>query len=577
MRSFSRYFPWQRPSPGFPPPCGMPAAAALRAAAGTMLCILFLSGCMKVGPEFALPPQPLPEQWSEADLRHAFRGDATSAEWWTHFHDPSLSALVLRARRESPTVETALLRVAQARALYGQAVGRLFPQQQALTGEYEWSRPSRRAPDAAQPGEPSDPSSVRELNVGMQMSWELDFWGKYRRGAEAARDALMAAQAAHELALVTLSADVAQSYLKYRTLQEQIRIAEKNDLAQREAVRLTEARFRHGAVSERDYAQALAQQKSTEADLPALRGQLRAVRNALCVLLGQAPGPLAELEGSGIPGVAGTIAVGIPSDVIRRRPDVRRAERLAASQCAQIGVREADLFPAFTLGGFIGFQGSDVGAFTLGQTWGHGFTANAGPSVLFPFLNYGRLLNAVRAQDAVFQQALTSYRQTVLAALEEAENAMTSFLRAQERLAVLKQARDAADRAVRLTLRQYLAGSVDFTGVVLAQSSLYEQENAVAVTTGEAARQAVQIFRALGGGWKPEAGLPPQTVESMKRRTAWGGLLDEAPLRVPSRQASPAPAAPAGSAGSAGSVGAAGSASAISPSAPSPRPATLPR
>ena len=143
----------------------------------------------------------------------------------------------------------------------------------------------------------------------------------------------------------------------------------------------------------------------------------------------------------------------------------------------------------------------------------------------------GRLLNAVRAQDAVFQQALTSYRQTVLTALEEAENAMTSLLRAQERLVALEQARDAADRAVRLTLRQYLAGSVDFTSVVLAQSSLYEQENAVAVTTGETARQTVQLFRALGGGWKPEAGLPPQTAEDMKRRTAWGGLLDEAPMR----------------------------------------------
>lgn len=571
MRTLSRHSFFQRRLTKLPPRCGMPrtATAILRAAAGAMLCVLFLSGCMKVGPDFALPPQSLPEQWSEADLRHAFRGDAPSAEWWTQFHDPALSALILRARRESPTVETALLRVAQARAVYGQAVGQLFPQQQAVTGEYEWSRPSRRSPDAAQPGEPSGPSSVQEINVGMQVSWELDFWGKYRRGAESARDALMAAQATHELALVTLSADVAQNYLNYRTLQERIRIAEKNNRAQQEAVRLTEVRFRHGAVSERDYAQALAQQKSTEADLPALRGQLRVVRNALCVLLGQAPGPLAELEGSGIPRVAGTIAVGIPSDVIRRRPDVRRAELLAASQCAQIGVRKADLFPSFSLGGFVGFQGSDVGAFTLGQTWDHGFTANAGPSVLFPFLNYGRLLNAVRAQDAVFQQALTSYRQTVLSALEEAENAMTSLLRAQERLAALEQARDAADRAVRLTLRQYLAGSVDFTSVVLAQSSLYEQENAVAATTGDVARQTVQLFRALGGGWKPEAGLPPHTVETMKRRTAWGGLLDEAPMRHPPRRAadSPNPVDPASAAAP----------SAPAPSGPSSLPATLSR
>lgn len=237
--------------------------------------------------------------------------------------------------------------------------------------------------------------------------------------------------------------------------EKQLEIARRNSLAQKESVRLTEAMFRLGASSGRDYDQAVAMQKNTEADIPQLEAQLITNRNALCVLLGHPPRPHtgtgpglgAATASNGFRCSAGVfrahsgetlpqgatpyaaertaqsfipldIAIGVPADLLRRRPDVRQAEQEAAAQCARIGINKAALFPSFSISGFLGFQGSDVGAFTLGDTFSHNaFTASASPSLVLPFLNYGRLYNAVRAQDAVFQQSLVTYKQTVLQAL----------------------------------------------------------------------------------------------------------------------------------------------------------------
>lgn len=504
-----------------------PARFGITSTAGILLFCL-MTGCMKVGPDF-VPPEPvMPREWLATPNAEKFNGNRPLLDWWTVFGDPDLTALIQRAEKQSPDIETALLRVAQARAQYIVIAGQLFPQQQALTGGYTWTHPSNRAPDAPQPGEPSEPDSILELNTGLQLSWELDFWGKYRRATEAARAELMAAYAARDLALVTLTADVARQYFLYRTLEEELRIAEKNNAAQLESVRLTGVRFRLGATSERDYDQAVAQQKSTEAAIPQLRQQLVNTQNALCVLLGAPPGTLPELgRPRPLPPLPETMAIGIPADLLRRRPDVRQAELAAAAQCARIGVSKAALFPAFSLGGFVGFQGSNVGAFSLGDTFDHGFTANGGPSVVFPLFNYGRLMNAVRVQDALLQQALTQYRQVVLAALEETENARIGLVRNLERLKLLEQAREAAERSVKLTRDQYTAGSTDFTSVVSAQSTLYTQENAVAVTRGAAVQQTVALFRALGGGWQNRSlALTPESIRSMRRRTSWGPLLE---------------------------------------------------
>ena len=531
------------------------------------LCLIGVPGCStwSVGPDFERPDmQNMPEKWDAGDPQPPLAGNVSLDTWWQSFNDPALNQLVARARLSSPTIEAALLKIVQYRAQYAIAIGSFFPQTQELTGTYSSEHPSRRSADAPQPGEPSQPGTIRQLNLGFQATWEIDIWGKYRRNAEAAKAALQGAHAGYELALVTLSADVAQQYFSYRMTEKQLEIAKRNSLAQKESVRLTEAMFRLGASSGRDYDQAVAMQKNTEADIPQLEAQLIASRNALCVLLGIPPGPIPELapdwmpqppqtalgtarassgptagktlpqgampyaaERTAQPFIPLDIAIGVPADLLRRRPDVRQAEQEAAAQCARIGINKAALFPSFSISGFLGFQGSDVGAFTLGDTFSHNaFTASASPSLVLPFLNYGRLYNAVRAQDAVFQQSLVTYKQTVLRALQEAEDAMSSFIRSRQRLTLLQQAAEAAGRSTKLALEQYNAGSTDFTTVVSAQTTQYQQENSVAAAAGNTALQAVALFRALGGGWQPQPlPLPKATVDAMKKRTDWGGML----------------------------------------------------
>ena len=494
------------------------------------LCLIGVPGCStwSVGPDFERPDmQNMPEKWDAGDPQHPLVGNVSLDTWWQSFNDPALNQLVTRARLSSPTIEAALLKIVQYRAQYAIAIGSFFPQTQELTGTYSSEHPSRRSAAAPQPGESSHLGTI-------------------------------------QLALVTPSADVAQQYFSYRMTEKQLEIARRNSLAQKESVRLTEAMFRLGASSGRDYDQAVAMQKNTEADIPQLEAQLITNRNALCVLLGIPPGPIPELApgwvpqppqtasgaalASSVPTAGKTlpqgatpyaaertaqsfipldIAIGVPADLLRRRPDVRQAEQEAAAQCARIGINKAALFPSFSISGFLGFQGSDVGAFTLGDTFSHNaFTASASPSLVLPFLNYGRLYNAVRAQDAVFQQSLVTYKQTVLQALQEAENAMSSFIRSRQRLTLLQQAAEAAGRSTKLALEQYNAGSTDFTTVVSAQTTQYQQENSVAAAAGNTALQAVALFRALGGGWQPQPlPLPKATIDAMKKRTDWGGML----------------------------------------------------
>ena len=532
------------------------------------LCLIGVPGCStwSVGPDFEHPAvQDVPEKWGIDDPAHPLAGTVSLDTWWQSFNDPSLNHLIMRARLSSPNIETALLKIAQYRAQYAIAIGSFFPQSQEITGTYTTEHPSGRAADAPQPGETSQPGNIQQLNIGFQATWEIDIWGKYRRNAEAVRAALQGAHAGYELALVTLSADVAQQYFSYRMTEKQLEIAKRNSTAQKESVRLTEAMFRLGATSGRDYDQAVAMQKNTEADIPQLEAQLYVSRNALCVLLGMPPGPIPELVPGWMPEPSKTasiasqasstsvgsgktptlqtaanaperaaqsfipldIAMGVPADLLRRRPDVRQAELEAAAQCARIGINKAALFPSFSISGFLGFQGSDAGAFTLGDTFTHhAFTASASPSLVLPILNYGRLYNAVRAQDAVFQQSLVAYKQTVLQALQEAENAMGSFIRSRQRLTLLQEAAEAAGRSTKLALAQYNAGSTDFTTVVSAQTTQYQQENSVAAAAGNTALQAVALFRALGGGWQPQPlPLPKATIDAMKKRTDWGGML----------------------------------------------------
>ncbi len=338
-----------------------------------------------------------------------------------------------------------------------------------------------------------------------------------------------------------MTADVTNAYITTRTLEKRLAIAHKNVEVQRESLKVAEERLRHGTASRLDIEQAKTVLSDTLASIPALETQLRQAKNGLCILLGIPPGDLAEeLKGPGpgeIPVAPPEIVVGIPNDLLRRRPDVRSAEYQAAAQSARIGVAKADLYPAFSLSGMFGFLSSDVSNFSLGDMFAwKSRTYQFGPSVQWSIFNYGRIRNNVRAQDAMFEELLIAYRNTVLKAQREVEDALVAFLKAQERAAHLAASTEAAGRALDLVVEQYREGLRDFTAVLVAQQSLLSEQDSLTATLGNLSTSLVAVYRGLGGGWEIREGrelLPPDVKEEMAKRTDWGKLLDPAAYGKP--------------------------------------------
>ncbi|HSB04559.1 MAG TPA: efflux transporter outer membrane subunit, partial [Thermodesulfobacteriota bacterium] len=305
-------------------------------------CILLLTGCFKVGPDFIRPKATVSPNWMEVGDRRISNESADYRNWWRAFNDPILDRLIDRAYRENLSLKIAGLRVLEARALLGIAVGGFFPQTQQAFGSLQYNRTSKHSPQAG------SQLSYSESQIGVHASWELDFWGKFRRAIESADASLLATTADYDNVLVSLTADVANSYILIRTLQKRIDIAHQNVETQKESLKIAEARLQYGTTSELDVEQAKTVLNNTLASIPALETQLRQVKNGLSVLLGLPPSDLADiLEGaSEIPVSPPRVVVGIPADLLRRRPDIRGAEYQAAAQSAQIGVAKADLYPA---------------------------------------------------------------------------------------------------------------------------------------------------------------------------------------------------------------------------------------
>jgi len=503
------------------------------------LLMLAPCACMCLGPDFAKPGVALPKDWTEAEIAATRPDSPPPAQWWTLLNDPTLSALVAKAIDGNIPLKTAGLRVIEARAQLGIAVGGLYPQSQQANGSYTASQASKEAPTSPQPDQQKGVQwSYWQNSFGLSATWELDFWGKFRRTVESAQAGMAASVADYDDALVILIADTAQTYVAIRTIEERLRIARHNLDLQREGLRIAGARFRLGQTSERDVAQAQTLLESTAASIPALTDQLAQAKHALAILLGQAPGDLSALLGpdAAIPDVPAEIAVGVPADLLRRRPDMRKAEMTAWAQCARIGVAKADLFPAFTLSGGVGYLASDMGAFRLGDIFlPKTFTAQAGPGFVWNVLNYGRLENAVRVQDAQFQESLENYAQAALVAVGQAEDALSGFLRGREKTDFLRRAAAAAGRSAQLAFIQYREGQTDFTTVIVAEQNQLSQEDGLAQTRGAVATSLISLYRALGGGWEIRDGKPfvPQDIrETMAKRTWWGNELSEDPKKL---------------------------------------------
>ncbi|MEJ2401348.1 MAG: efflux transporter outer membrane subunit [Xanthomonadales bacterium] len=481
-----------------------------------------LGACAAVGPEFETPQADLPETWSKPS--QAGLGYETQAleKWWTVFEDPVLDALVETAVRNNNTLEIAGLRVLEAQAQLGIATGLNYPQVQVAAGEAGYISP---------PATSSVASNYWQFALGASASWEIDFWGRFRRGIESADAAYLASIAAYDQARVLLTAAVVDVYTIVRLTERQLQIAEENVAIQQRSYEIAEVLYRNGADSELDMQQASTLLLSTQATIPGLQVALIQARNALSTLLGEPPGTVeARLtEGAGLPVLPDDIAVGIPADLLRRRPDVRQAEYLAMAQNARVGLAQADLYPSFSLSGSIGVSSNTLGDSDFGDLFSSdALTWSIGPSFVWPFLNYGRIKNNVRVQDARLQQALVNYRETVLQAAREAEDAMADFVGTRRQSEILRQTVESAERSNELATLRYTEGFSDYERVLNAQQALFNQQQRYITVQGDIIRSVISLYKALGGGWETREGQPwidPETLQTMQERTDWGELI----------------------------------------------------
>jgi NodT family efflux transporter outer membrane factor (OMF) lipoprotein len=495
-----------------------------------------LTGCSMVGPDFAEPAAETATNWLETGQKHLSKASVDHRDWWRVFKDPTLNRLIESAYRQNLPLQIAGVRILEARAQLGIAIGDFYPQQQQATGFMQkFHLPLRGLSERL----PNDFTNTLWVDrVGLTASWEFDIWGKFRRAIESADAELLAAVADYDNGLVTLTAEVANAYIKIRTLEKKLEIAQSNVTAQQGNLQIADAKFHGGSSSQRDVEQAKTVLASTQATIPNLESQLRQTKNALCLLLGMPPNkldqPLAtQQRHAQIPVPPVQVAVGIPSDLIRRRPDIRNAELAAASQSARIGVAKASLYPAFSLSGSFGFVSSNAVGNSLSDMfqWGSHFY-RFGPAVQWNLFNYGQITNQVREQDAAFQGALLNYQNLVLKAQREVEDSLIAFLKTQEAAEYFADSTAAAQRSLDLATIQYREGITDFTTVLTAEQALLTQQDNLTTTLGDIAASLVGIYRTLGGGWQIREGrdfVPEPIRLAMAKRTNWGRLLEPVP------------------------------------------------
>ena len=495
------------------------------------------AGCSLIGPDYVRPEAPVQSDWLEAEDGGVLRRDAADlAGWWKTLGDPVLDNLVETAYLRNPTLEAAGSRVLEALARRGIAIGNLYPQQQDAFGSYnKYELSENRA------NQDVGDNKFSDWQVGFDAFWELDVWGRLRRGIEAADAELLASVAEYDDVLVSLIAEVAANYVLLRTTEEQLAVAHENVDVQRRSYEIANQKFQGGAVSALDSLQAKSLLEETSATIPRLEATIRQTENTLCFLLGMEPQDLSGLlgEGGAIPVAPPTLAVGIPADVIRRRPDVRFAERTLAAQSARIGIAKADYLPSFALTGTISFAAEDFSDLFKGES----FEGFGGPTFRWAILNYGRISNNVRVQDARYQSLIGEYETAVLRAEAEAESAIASFLGAEREVEHLAASVDAADKAVDIAVYQYREGAADFTRVLDTQQFLVSAQDRWVATRGRVALSLTALYKALGGGWERrlenggENFVSDESVEQMRDRSWWANILKTSKERSEIEQA----------------------------------------
>lgn len=503
---------------------------------------LLASGCM-TGPDYARPEIATPADWTSDKAPGVTADPAALADWWTQFNDPILTDLVARAARDNFDVQVAASRVREARAARGIVAASLLP---SVGGSASATR--SQGPEVSVdsgppvsggigfgPGGLTRTINVRGRNVsvshtasaaggttgltisptggapdrtsdlftlGFDASWEIDVFGGNRRAVEAADADLEAVIEAERQVLVTLAAEVALNYIDLRAAQNRLLITQRNIAAQEETVKLTAARYEAGLSSELDAVRARALLASFQGQVPLLEQQVASAIYRLSLILGGEPGLLvAELQSPApLPAVPGAVPVGLPSELLRRRPDIRTAERQLAAENARIGVAMAELYPKFFLTGGVSGQSNVLGSAlnNANQLW------SFGPSVSWPIFQGGRIRANIEVQNERQEQALIRYEQSIMIALSEVENSLVGFDKEQVYRKALQEAVAANQRAVSLANERYTRGLEGFLNPLQAQRDLFDTEDRLVQSESIVLANLVSLYKALGGGWNPD-------------------------------------------------------------------------
>ncbi len=461
----------------------------------------YIGNGFRVGHDYQEPPAEVAQKWIDANDQRVQTGCDDHSQWWKVLNDQGLNTLICTAYHQNLTLREAGFRILQARAQLGVVRGEFFPQNQNLAGSY--SRIGRSTETAlAQAGAgfgSLGPRFFDQWDYGFNLDWELDFWGRFRRAIESQSDLLEASVADFDAALITLLSDVATAYTDMRTFEQRIAYAKQNVKIQQDTLDIVQARFKASTTSELDVDQASSTLNATQAAVSELEIGLRQAQNRLCTLLGIPPEDLmARLGHAPIPTAPADVVLGIPADLLRRRPDVRAAERRVAAQSEQIGIAQSDLYPHISIDGTLGGSAEKFShLFTPGA-----FNSHISPTFRWDLLNYCRINNNIKLQDARFLELVASYQNQVLRANQEVEDGLVVFLRSQERTRFQQKSVDDAEAAVNVALLQYKAGTTDFTTVTQVQQIQVLQQDTLAVAQGEIVAGLIQVYRALGGGWQ---------------------------------------------------------------------------
>lgn len=497
-----------------------------------------------VGPDYKEPSTMIADHWMGSQSNQKSNNGAETSQmqyttWWKSFNDPTLDKLIELGYQNNLDLQSTGVKVLQARAELAESTGELYPQQQGLSANYTRQRTSQSNQYTS-----LAPNTFNTDSASLSASWELDFWGKYRRAIRANDAHFLASIAAYDDALVSLTAEIGSHYIAIRGDEEQISKLEKSIHLLKENLNLTKIRYEAGESSLSDVEQSISLVNQTESNLPSLRASLQTEKDSLAVLLGSTPDKIDDLlipldkKKASLPKAPENIALDIPKNVLRQRPDVHEAELNAITQSENIGAIKAQLYPAFNLNGNFSYSASNLGASSTKDIfqWGN-HSYSIGPSLSIPLFNYGQITNQVRQQDAVFQQAIFNYQNTVLKAQKEVQDGLSSYSESKKTANNLKEANKAALKNTDLTLIRYQNGEVDYSAVLNAEENQINIESSLINAETHVSQDLISLYRALGGGWQIRANqdiVSDKVKEEMAERTNWGDLLKKESHEAPS-------------------------------------------